>query len=186
VLDFRVFIVTVFMSFVLIAVAIIELLCMFGVFQGIADMRQYKLVVFYTCSEALPSVLIAFYLSTGITSDDSPGGHYKAVNQLPLAKGKESDSEDSEFGSFNPNLHAHDNRRSGSFSNQSKSNNLSKTAIELKKPLFPLNQMKFAETASDSFMMQKWDAQVQPREGTLMSDSGQSEESHSSGSESNY
>ena len=81
VLDFRIFIVTVFMSFVLIAIAVVELLCMFGVFQGVADMKQYKLAVFFTCTEALPSVLIAFYLSKGINSDDVPSDHYKSASQ---------------------------------------------------------------------------------------------------------
>jgi hypothetical protein len=132
------------MSFVLIAIAIVELLCMFGVFQGIADVKQYKLALFFSCSETIPSLLIALYLSTSITSEE-PGDHYQAVSHAQL--GKESDSEDSEFGSFNPNLHNTDRK---SDSNLSRSLNQIRTPVELKKPLFPLNMMKLSDLSDNS------------------------------------
>lgn len=165
-LDFRIFIVTVFISFVLIAIAVVELLCMFGVFQGVADTKQFKLAIFYTCTESLPSVLIAFYLSISITSDDAPTDHYKAVSHA-ANKGKESDSDDSEFGSFNPNLHALDRVNSSPLQTI-------RPGIELKKPLFPLNQMKLSDAASDSSRLVQWDAL--PRENINSSQSSASDQ----------
>ena len=70
---------TVFLSFVLISVAILELICMLGFYKSPADMKQSNLVLFYAITESLPTILIAFYLSTSIVSDDSMSDHYQTV-----------------------------------------------------------------------------------------------------------
>jgi len=92
----------------LIAVAVVELFCMFGVYRNEADIKQYKLVTFYATTESLPIILIACYLSQNIVSDDGVTDHYQAAVHSPIKHSKlnaESESEDSEFGNFNPNLH---------------------------------------------------------------------------------
>lgn len=79
-LNFRIFIVTAFMSLLLAAIAVVELICSFGYIKRISDIKQYKLAIFFTVSEAIPSTLIACYLRKSIVSDDNAQvDHYKAV-----------------------------------------------------------------------------------------------------------
>ena len=198
-LDFRVFVVTVFLSFVLITVAIADLLCMFGIYKNEADAKQRELVVFYALTESLPIVLIACYLSTNIASDDGASDHYQAVSHSPIKQSKlnaESESEDSEFGNFNPNLH----HRKDSVDHRSDNNSDRKSLLavprqtssfaEPRKPLFPLNAMKIGQdktSESDYSGLQNWDAQTKVNnEGPTLSNSDPDASSHSSGSESSY
>jgi hypothetical protein len=138
-LDVRIFIVTLFLSIILLSIAVIEFLEFFGIIKGLSDVAQFKLIMFYTYSETVPSLGISFFLSKSIINktEDPPADNYQNARNLKDNKHSTSnglsDSEDSDFGNFNPNL----------FVKQEKSNLNDKTdqssSFNTSKPLFPIS-----------------------------------------------
>ena len=111
-LDVRIFIVTLFLSIILLSIAVIEILGFLGVIKELSNVAQFKLIMFYTYSETIPSLGISCFLSKGIinNSEEPQADNYQNVRNLKHNRKNSSnglsDSEDSDFGSFNPNLFA--------------------------------------------------------------------------------
>ena len=63
-LDVRIFLVTIFLSIVLLAVSVIELLCCFRIIQDVASLAEWKFVLYYLLSEQFPSLTIAYFFKT--------------------------------------------------------------------------------------------------------------------------
>ena len=71
-LDVRIFMVTIFLSIVLLAVSVTELLCCLKIIQDVASLAEWKFLMYYLLSEQFPSITIAcFFNSTSSDSDDS-------------------------------------------------------------------------------------------------------------------
>mmetsp|Transcript_15611 Transcript_15611/g.19643 ORF Transcript_15611/g.19643 Transcript_15611/m.19643 type:complete len:125 (-) Transcript_15611:594-968(-) len=63
-LDVRIFMVTIFLSVVLLAVSVTELLCCFRIIQDVASLAEWKFLLYYLLSEQFPSIAIACFFKT--------------------------------------------------------------------------------------------------------------------------
>ena len=63
-LDVRIFMVTIFLSVVLLGVSVTELLCCFKIIQDVASLAEWKFLLYYIMSEQFPSITIACFFST--------------------------------------------------------------------------------------------------------------------------
>ena len=71
-LDVRIFVVTIFLSVVLLAVSITELLCCFKIIKDVASLSEWKFLLYYLLSEQFPSIVITcFFNSTGGGQEDA-------------------------------------------------------------------------------------------------------------------
>ena len=140
-LDVRIFMVTIFLSVILLAVSVTELLCCFKIIQDVASLAEWKFLMYYLLSEQFPSITIACFFNSSSVDDgdtlheverlyssqsggnkDSHRGKSRRAHNRAGASDRNSDyhnpaineiyqeqyeSEDSEYGSFNPNLYNH-------------------------------------------------------------------------------
>lgn len=151
-LDVRIFIVTIFLSVVLLSISVTELLCSFKIIQDVASLAEWKFLLYYMLSESFPSLTIACFLNNGDTKKGTEQGsainevtglytqsgdlvtrpsrkrakqgrthqaggsldleHAGIYNEIQREPQTPYDSEDSDFGDFNPNLHNHEARAS--------------------------------------------------------------------------
>lgn len=64
--------VTMFLSIVLLAVSVTELLCCLKIIQDVASLAEWKFLMYYLLSEQFPSITIAcFFNSASSDNDDS-------------------------------------------------------------------------------------------------------------------
>ena len=63
-LDVRIFIVTIFLSVVLLSISVTELLCSFKIIEDVAKFQEWKFLLYYCLSEQLPSLMIACFLNS--------------------------------------------------------------------------------------------------------------------------
>jgi len=63
-LDVRIFMVTIFLSIVLLSVSVTELLCCFRIIQDVASLAEWKFLLYYLLSEQFPSFIIAYFFKT--------------------------------------------------------------------------------------------------------------------------
>ena len=71
-LDVRIFVVTIFLSVVLLAVSVTELLCCFKIIRDIASLAEWKFLLYYLMSEQFPSIVItSFFNSTKQDESDA-------------------------------------------------------------------------------------------------------------------
>lgn len=71
-LDVRIFVVTIFLSVVLLAVSVTELLCCFKIIRDVASLAEWKFLLYYLMSEQFPSIVITcFFNSSGQDEDDA-------------------------------------------------------------------------------------------------------------------
>jgi len=70
-LDVRIFLVTIFLSVVLLGVSVTELLCCFRIIQDVASLAEWKFVLYYLLSEQFPSVAIACFFNAKSTDEDA-------------------------------------------------------------------------------------------------------------------
>ena len=138
----RIFIVTIFLSVVLLGISVTELLCCFKIIKDVSTFVEWKFLLYYLLSESVPSLTIACFLNSGNegkmrvfaprdsyeymsghksshvdreriqrrratndTSRRSDAGIEGSFGNLNVKRGYNSD--DSEYGNFNPNLYAH-------------------------------------------------------------------------------
>ena len=141
-MDVRIFIVTIFLSVVLLGISVTELLCSFKIIKDVSTFVEWKFLLYYLLSESVPSLTIACFLNSGNegkrrafaprdsyehmsghksshvdreriqrrrttndTSRRSDAGIEGSFGNLNVKRGYNSD--DSEYGNFNPNLYAH-------------------------------------------------------------------------------
>lgn len=144
-LDVRIQMVTIFLSVILLSVSVTELLCCFKIIQDVASLAEWKFLLYYLLSEQFPSITIACFFKTdiqegneaineveGLYSGQSREGKEKKMRRSHLRTQSPShseyqnmavneiyqekyDSEDSEYGNFNPNLYAHKRNTSEAF-----------------------------------------------------------------------
>ena len=68
----RIFIVTIFLSVVLLAVSVTELLCCFKIIRDVASLAEWKFLMYYLMSEQFPSIVITcFFKSASLDDTDS-------------------------------------------------------------------------------------------------------------------
>ena len=63
-LDVRIFMVTIFLSVILLAVSVTELLCCFKIIQDVASLAEWKFLMYYLLSEQFPSITIACFFNS--------------------------------------------------------------------------------------------------------------------------
>ena len=63
-LDVRIFIVTIFLSVVLLSISVTELLCSFKIIKDVATFAEWKFLLYYFLSESVPSLTIACFLNS--------------------------------------------------------------------------------------------------------------------------
>ena len=56
--------VTIFLSVVLLAVSVTELLCCFKIIQDVASLAEWKFLMYYLLSEQFPSITIACFFNS--------------------------------------------------------------------------------------------------------------------------
>ena len=78
-LDVRIFLVTIFLSVVLLAVSVTELLCCFKIIQDVASLAEWKFLLYYLLSEQFPSITIACFFSS---SSQNEGDTLQDVERL--------------------------------------------------------------------------------------------------------
>lgn len=109
-LDVRIFMVTIFLSVVLLAVSVTELLCCFRIIQDVASLAEWKFLLYYLLSEQFPSITIACFFKTdgtakvnlgegeetynnsqmqGAGKDNMKGGYRRAVHNTDYTGGNE-------------------------------------------------------------------------------------------------
>ena len=71
-LDVRIFMVTIFLSVVLLCVSVTELLCCFKIIQDVASLAEWKFLLYYLLSEQFPSITIACFFNSA-TGDINAG-----------------------------------------------------------------------------------------------------------------
>lgn len=109
-LDQRISVLTIFLSVLLLAIAVIELLCAFNVIKEVSSQPMWKFCLFYLFTEVVPTFIMCFLLR------NAKDGHSqidvelikerlatKFENQKKDQSGDQSD-ENSDYGNFNPNL----------------------------------------------------------------------------------
>ena len=64
-LDVRIFIVTIFLSVVLLSIAVTELLCSLKIIKDVSTFVEWKFLLYYFLSESVPSLTIACFLNSG-------------------------------------------------------------------------------------------------------------------------
>jgi hypothetical protein len=70
-LDVRIFLVTIFLSVILLAVSVTELLCCFKIIQDVASLAEWKFLMYYLLSEQFPSIAIACFFNAGSSDEDA-------------------------------------------------------------------------------------------------------------------
>ena len=69
-LDVRIFMVTIFLSVVLLGVSVTEFLCCFKVIQDVASLAEWKFLLYYLLSEQFPSITITCFFNTANVAED--------------------------------------------------------------------------------------------------------------------
>ncbi len=70
-LDVRIFLVTIFLSVILLGVSVTELLCCFKIIQDVASLAEWKFLLYYLLSEQFPSIAIACFFNAGSSEEDT-------------------------------------------------------------------------------------------------------------------
>ena len=68
-LDVRIFVVTIFLSVVLLAVSVTELLCCFKIIRDVASLAEWKFLLYYLMSEQFPSIVITCFFKSASQED---------------------------------------------------------------------------------------------------------------------
>ena len=63
-LDLRIFILTIFLSVILLGISVTELLCCFNIIRDVSSLAEWKFLLYFLLSEQFPSVIIAFFFNT--------------------------------------------------------------------------------------------------------------------------
>ena len=98
--------VTVFLSSVLLAISVTELLCCFKIIHEVETFARWKVLFYYLFTESLPSIAISSFFKTRMvaTNEQVPDPYEMGGNHRHMHTSEPQISTDSEFGNFNPNL----------------------------------------------------------------------------------
>ena len=83
-LDVRIFIVTIFLSVVLLSISVTELLCCFKIIRDVTTLAEWKFLLYYLLSESMPSLTIACFLN----SSNERKLNASAVNEASYSAGQ--------------------------------------------------------------------------------------------------
>ena len=72
-LDKRIFMLTLFLSLILLCIAVTELLCCFKIIRDVASLSEWKFLLYYLLSEQFPSVTITYFFNAGNPMDEAEG-----------------------------------------------------------------------------------------------------------------
>ena len=98
--------VTVFLSSVLLAISVTELLCCFKIIHEVETFARWKVLFYYLFTESLPSIAISSFFKTRMvaTNEQVQDPYEMGGNHRHMHTSEPQISTDSEFGNFNPNL----------------------------------------------------------------------------------
>ena len=68
-MDVRIFVVTIFLSVVLLAVSVTELLCCWKIIRDVASLAEWKFLLYYLMSEQFPSIVITCFFKSANQDD---------------------------------------------------------------------------------------------------------------------
>lgn len=78
---------TIFLSVVLLAVSVTELLCCLKIIQDVASLAEWKFLLYYLLSEQFPSLTVACFFNKNVTDDGEQNGDVEGLYPDQSGKG---------------------------------------------------------------------------------------------------
>lgn len=89
ILDRRILQLTIFLSLVLLSIAITELLSCFKIIEDVASLADWKFLLYYLFSEQIPTVIITYFLNAAIGGPFESKDNYNSIEGLYSSRSQE-------------------------------------------------------------------------------------------------